>query len=145
MLIKKVWTPVNVQLLSYEEKGRIIGSSMFLKEKFLASAEFEKLKARLVADGDQQDKSPYNDLSAPTVGTSSIFTILSIAALEGRGACVIDIGGVFLNADMNTGLPVHMRLDRNMSRMMTKLAPEYEGYTGTKGYVVVRLDKALYG
>ena len=46
---------------------------------------------------------------------------------------------------MNTGLPVHMRLDRNMSRMMTKLAPGYERYTDAKGCVVVRLDEALYG
>ena len=102
MLTKKVWTPVNVKLLSYEEKGRIIRSSMFLKEKFLARREFDKLKARLVAGGDQQDKSLYDDLSAPTVGTSSVFTILSIAALDGRGACIIDMGGAFLNVDMNT-------------------------------------------
>ena len=37
VLTKKLWTPVNVKLLSYEEKGRIIKSSIFLKEKFLAS------------------------------------------------------------------------------------------------------------
>jgi hypothetical protein len=52
---------------------------MFLKEKYLATGEFEKLKARLVAGGDQQDKAMYDDLSAPTVSTSSVFTILSIA------------------------------------------------------------------
>jgi hypothetical protein len=46
---------------------------------------------------------------------------------------------------MNTGLTVHTRLDRNMSRMMTKLAPEYSEYVDDKGCVVVRLDKALYG
>ena len=74
-----------------------------------------------------------------------MFTILSIAAHENRGVAVIDIGGAFLNADMDTGLPVHMRLDRNMSGMMTKLAPEYERYADAKGCVVVKLDKALYG
>ena len=136
MLTKKVWTPVDVKLLPYEEKKRIIRSSMFLKEKFLASGEFEKLKARLVAGGDQQDKSLYDDLSAPTVGTSSVFTILSIAAHEKRKLSIIDITGAFLNADMDTGLPVHMRLDKNMSRMMMKLAPEYEQYIDAKGCVV---------
>jgi hypothetical protein len=35
---------------------------MFLKEKYLASGEFEKLKTRLVAGGDQQDKDMYDDL-----------------------------------------------------------------------------------
>ena len=145
MIAKNVWSPVNMKGLTNDEKHRIIRSSMFLKEKFLASSEFEKLKARLVAGGDQQDKSLYEDLSAPTVGTSSVFVLLSIAAHEGRAVSVIDISGAFLNADMNTGLTVHMRLDRNMTNMMIKLAPEYSEYVDNKGCVVVRLDKALYG
>ena len=144
MLTKKVWTPVDVKSLPYDEKKRIIRSSMFLKEKH-ASGEFEKLKARLVAGGDQQDESLYDDLSAPTVGTSSVFTILSIAAFENRKMSVIDITGAFLNAGMDTGLPVHMRLDSKMPRITMKLAPEYWQYTDAKGCIVVKLDKVLYG
>ena len=145
MLEKKVWTPVDIQRLPREEKARIIRSSMFLKEKFLASGEFEKLKARLVAGGDQQDKTLYDDLSAPTVGMSSVFTLLCIAAHEGRKITVIDISGAYLNADMNTGLAVHMRLDKNMTGMMVKLAPHYSKYTDDRECVVVKIDKALYG
>ena len=74
-----------------------------------------------------------------------MFTVLSIAAYENRGAAVIDIGGAFLNANMDTGLPVHMRLNKNMSGMMTRLAPEYEQYADAKDCVVVKLDKVLYG
>ena len=116
-----------------------------LKEKFLASGEFEKLKARLVAGGDQQDKTLYDDLSALTVGTSSVFTLLCIAAHEGRKITVIDISGAYLNADMNTELAVHMRFDKNMTGMMVKLAPHYSKYMDDRGCVVVKLDKALYG
>ena len=65
-----------------------------------------------------------------------MFTVLSIAADENRGAAVIDIGGAFLNANMDTGLPVHMRLDKNMSGMMTRLAPEYEQYVDAKACVM---------
>ena len=143
MIDKKVWEPVDVKGLSWEEKKRIIRSSMFLKEKFLASGEFEKLKARLVAGGDQQDRDLYDDLSAPTVATSSVFTLLSIAAHE--GIAVIDISGAFLNADVTTGLSVHMRLDRNMSGIMVRLSPPYAQFVDHKGCIVVRLDKALYG
>ena len=103
MLNKSVWTPIDVRRLTAEQRGRIIRSSMFLKEKFLATGEFEELKARLVAGGDQQDKNLYDDLSAPTVSTSAVFTVLSIAAHEGRRAAVVDIGGAFLNAQMKTG------------------------------------------
>ena len=58
---------------------------------------------------------------------------------------MIDISRTFLNAEMNTGLAVHMRLDPTMTRMMTKIAPEYSNFTDNKGCVVVQLDKALYG
>ena len=145
MIEKKVWTPVQVRKLSGEEKSRIIRSSMFLKEEFLASGEFEKLKARLVAGGDQQDKTLYDDLSAPTLGTSSVFTLLCIAAHEGRKVTVVDISGAYLSAEMNTGLTVHMRLDKNMTSIMVKLPPGYSKYVDNRGCVVVRLDKALYG
>ena len=39
----------------------IITSSMFLKKKFAADGKFGKLKVRLVAGGQQQDRSVYSD------------------------------------------------------------------------------------
>ena len=81
---------------------------MFLKEKYLQTGAFDKLKARLVAGGDQQNKNLYDDLSSPTVSTSVVFTVFVIAAHEGRRAAVVDIGGAYLNAYMNTGIEVHM-------------------------------------
>jgi hypothetical protein len=51
-----VWKAVHRSSLSAAANGAVIRSSMFLKEKFFPSGEFEKLKARLVAGGDQQDK-----------------------------------------------------------------------------------------
>jgi Reverse transcriptase (RNA-dependent DNA polymerase) len=145
MITKRVWTPIDGKRLTAEERSRVIRSSMFLKEKYLASGEFEKLKARLVAGGDQQDKLMYDDLSAPTVSTSSVFSILSIAAHKGRKAAVVDIGGAFLNAEMKTGVAVHKRLDRTMSELVTRLQPSYEKYQDGKGCIIVRLDRALYG
>ena len=66
---------------------------MFLKEKFLPTGEFEKLKARLVAGGDQQDKNLYDDLSSATVSTSAVLTVLAIAAHERRAVSVVAITG----------------------------------------------------
>ena len=74
-----------------------------------------------------------------------MFTLLSIAAHENRTITVIDISGAFLNADMDTGPAVHMRLDRNMSNIMIKLAPHYARYTDYNGCIVMKLDKQLYG
>lgn len=145
MINKRVWTPVDGKKLSAEQRSCIIRSSMFLKEKYLASGEFEKLKARLVAGGDQQDKDMYDDLSAPTVSTTAVFTILSIVAHEGRSAAVVDIGGAFLNAEMKTGVAVHMRLDSSMSSLLVRLQPSYRKYLDSKGCIVVLLNRALYG
>ena len=116
-----------------------------MKEKYLPSGDFEKLKAMLVAGGNQQDRDLHDDLSSPTVSTSVVMTVFTIAAHEKRSAAVVDIGGAFLNADMNTGVNVYMRLDNTMTKMIIKLDAKYSDYCDVKGNIVVRLDKALYG
>lgn len=145
MITKRVWTPVHLSSLSAEDRQGIIRSSMFIKEKFDSAGSFEKLKARLVAGGNQQDKTLYDDLAAPTVSTSSVFALLSIAAAEGRKIATLDIGGAFLNAAMTTGVQVHMRLDKTMTRMLAGIEASYEPFIDDRGSLVVRLDKALYG
>ncbi len=109
MKTKKVWHGVKRANLTAQQNGAVIPSSMFLKDKYLASGVFDKFKARLVAGGHRQDKTLYENLSFPTAALTSVFTTASIAAREGRKRVVIDIGGAFLNADMTpTGVDVHM-------------------------------------
>ena len=95
--------------------------------------------------GRQQDREMYDDLSAPTVSTSSVFSILAVAAHEGRHIAVTDIGGAFLHADMTTGVNVYMRLDRVMTDMLVSAERKYKPYVDDKGCLIVKLDKALYG
>lgn len=52
------------------------------------------------------------------MSTCAVLAVFSVAAHEQRNASVIDIGGAYLNADMSTGVDVHMRLDPTMSKMM---------------------------
>jgi hypothetical protein len=146
MVTKGVWHGVHTKHLTSKQRVAIIRSSMFLKDKWLPSGTFEKFKARLVAGGDQQDKSLYEDLSSPTAATSSVFAVAAIAAAEGRIVVATDIGGAFLNASMEpTGVKVHMRLDPAMAKMLVKIAPEYSPFLEPSGSMVVELDKALYG
>lgn len=67
---RRVFTPQDPKALTKAQLRKAIVSSMFLKEKFISTDEFEKLKARLVGGGHQQDKSEYGDISSPTVATS---------------------------------------------------------------------------
>ena len=93
MLDKRVWTPVLTRSLTQDQRKAVIRSSMFLKEKISPTGQFEKIKARLVAGGDQQDKSLYSNLSAATAATGSVSMVSAIAAREGRKVAVVDITG----------------------------------------------------
>ena len=150
MIDKKVWHPVNIGDLSHDVRKNIIRSSMFLKEKFDSTGKFEKLKARLVANGNMQDKTIYSDdMSSPTSALSSVFSIAAIAAHENRTVKTLDINGAYLNADMHkTGIDVYMRLDGKMVDILCELDSAYLPYVvkSDKGnYIVVNLDRALYG
>lgn len=146
MLDKGVWHGVHTHQLTRSQRCSIIRSSMFLKDKFLASGAFEKFKARLVAGGNGQDRTLYDNLSSATVATTSLLTVAAIAAAESRIAVVIDIGGAFLHADLApTGVDVFMRLDSTMAGMLVTLDPSYLSFVEDRGTIVVKLDKALYG
>jgi len=144
MVQKKVFTPVDISTLSSEQKQKAIRSSMFLKEKFTPTGEFLKLKSRLVAGGDQQDRALYDDVSSPTASTTSLFAVLTIAAAERRHVATMDIAGAYLNASMSS-VVVHMYLDPVLSSMLCELVPEYKIYLLKDGRLMVKLDKALYG
>jgi Reverse transcriptase (RNA-dependent DNA polymerase) len=142
---KRVWEPVSVKTLSISERKSVIRSSMFLKEKFSSTGEFQKLKARLVAGGHMQDRSIYseNDTEAPTASLQSVYMIASIAAHEGRNVVTADITGAYLNADMKKS--VYMRLEPKLAETLAALEPSYQEYINTDGTLVVKLLKALYG
>lgn len=105
----------------------IISSSLFLKEKFNPDGIFDKLKARLVAGGHLQNRELYkqNDISSPTVGTSSVMTVIAIAAKERRHVVSADIGVAYLNANLPKGKEILMRLSKENAAILVWLKPEY--------------------
>jgi histone deacetylase 1/2 len=145
MINKDVFIPVRITSLSSEERRRIIRSSIFLKEKFKANGTFDKLKARLVADGSMQERSVYatDELSSPTVATISVMCMLAIAAKERRSLSTVDIGSAYLNAEMDAD--VIMMLDTPLATIIVAIWPELLGYLDDRGRAYVRLKKALYG
>jgi len=145
MHLKGVWTPLDPKELKTRHPIKVIRSSMFLKEKFTPTGEFDKLKARLVAGGHMQDRSLYDDISSPTVATTSVFMIAAIASSEKRKVATVDIGGAYLNAPMKDS-EVLMKLDPTLSTYMTDLYPqEYKDKVDRNGTITVKLEKALYG
>jgi hypothetical protein len=141
---KAVGQPMKRNSLSYKELKSVIRSTVFLKEKYLSTGEFEKLKARIVAGGDQQDKSLYEDIGSPTVATPAVFMTAAIAAREKRHVATIDIGGAYLNADMGHH-NVYMLLDPFISAILKRIDAKYEEFVNEDGTIIVKLNKALYG
>lgn len=149
MIDKKVWHPLSFKDMTKQQRLSAIRAKMFVTEKFFPNGLFDKIKSRLVARGDMQDRSLYgeNDTSAPTAELSSVLSVAAIAACESRYVATCDIGGAFLNADMfkGSGRKVIVKLDKHVTQMLTKLKPDYESFVGDDGYLFVELDKAMYG
>lgn len=146
MLDLEVWTPIHPGSLSSHDLKNAIFSSMFLREKYLPNGNFDKLKARLVANGNQQDRRLYetSSVSSPAVALSSVFMGAGIAAAESRSVITLDITGAYLKVSM-TGNTVHVRLPAYVANVLCRMRPEYHDYRLRDGTIVVRLQKALYG
>jgi hypothetical protein len=117
---------------------------MFLKEKF-EDGTFVKLKVRLVADGQTQDRTLYSDYSSPTAKTRLVMTCLKIAAMKDWKCAKADVSGAYLCAKIDENEEVFLLLDRQMTCMVTKYMPELQKFVTTHGTMIVRVDRAMYG
>ena len=121
---------------------------MFLKAKHKPDGSFERLKARIVARGDRQNRTLYDeDLSAGTVSSMSVMAIAAIASHEERKVAVVDITGAFLHAEMDEENPVYVRIEPILAAILVKHYPEqFQGFIDPKTKsLLVKLLKALYG
>jgi hypothetical protein len=141
----KAFQPIHYDSLSPLQKANILPSMSFVKEKFLSTGEFDKIRARLVIGGDKQDRSLYPDTSSPTVSIESLFILCCIAAKEGRKTKTADIPSAFLNTPQPETSEVLVRLDKRASEAFSRLYPRYRPYIGMDGTAIVKLLKAVYG
>jgi hypothetical protein len=97
--VKHTWVPVHLRDQPVALRGTLIRSSLFFKEKYLSTGDFEKLKARLVAGGNMQDRSLYSDeeINSPTVHLSSVYLVAATAARERRTVKTMDVPSAFVS------------------------------------------------
>ena len=137
LLTKRVFHGVK---LPHGSGAKILRSSMFLKVKLKPNGDFDKLKARLVADGSSQDRNMYEDVSSPTISTTSLFVLAALAARDKQCIATFDIASAYLNADMR-GPSVFMRFDPEIATILKQLDPILPEYVTANGCLVVQLDK----
>lgn len=146
-IVKQAFIPLDPRTLTQKQLRSIIPSSLFLKEKFKPDGEFEKLKARLVAGGHKQHREEYapDEITSPTVSTTSVMTNIAIAGIESRFAKSVDIGTAYLNSDTPKDKLILMRINKLEAAILCSMIPTYTNYLREDGTMVVRLTKALYG
>jgi len=142
---KEALMPVRYEDIEFQHRKKIIRSHMFLKHKFDGLGWFEKMKARLVADGRCQKKEDLNIAPAPTASCEAIFSILKLICIEGRKVLVVDVGGAYLNAVIDDEY-LYMELTPQLTAIAVQIMPELEAYISKNSTkLIVRLGKALYG
>ena len=142
-----VFIPQKWDTLSPKRKRSCLKSFMFLKQKYTAAGVIDKLKARLVANGKQQNRDDYQiwETSSPTAALTSLFTVAAIAAAEHRHVFTADVKGAFLNGKMPDDKVVDMILDPQMSKILCDQRPEYLPFLRSDGCLIVNLARPLYG
>jgi hypothetical protein len=145
MLFKELKALHCVRRAAIKVGTKILKSHMFVVEKHLADGNFDKMKARLVADGRDQDAEMYPDKSSPTVAMHSMFTALGLASNKPWWIVFkIDIKGAFVQTPMK-GEPVYMRIDPKISQYVLNMFPELGDMLEGDGCLYTLLLKAMYG
>jgi hypothetical protein len=144
---KGVFVPLVWDTMSSKRQSRALRSFLFLKQKYTAAGVIDKLKARLVANGKQQDRSEYTDeeISAPTASVTSLYSVAAIAAAERRVVRTVDFKGAYLHGNMPEGTVIDMIIDPILSKVICDERPEYRTYLRKDGAMAVNLARPLYG
>ena len=131
--------------LSKTQRKKIIRAKVIITEKF-KNGVFERLKARLVALGNLQDKTEYTkaELSSPTPSSMIVLIQIALAAMKKKSVYSFDIGQAFLNSEMSEK-EVFIRLTADVAKIMTDINEEYRQFVNEDGTMIVQLNKALYG
>ena len=148
MLDKEFAEPILPDNTSPDMIKTAICSKMFVKQKLKPDGSVDKIKSRLVARGDMQDRAKYigEDLSATTADCLSVLTVLAIAAHEQRHVLSADVGGAYLNASLGKDSPkVIMKIDKRLSVILAEESNDYKNSVRPDGTILVKLKKCLYG
>lgn len=144
---RKVFHSIKLKDIPIEHRSKIIGSLLFLKDKYDANGTFIKVKARLAARGDQEFINIFNEsASSPTANFISILTALSFAASTKAKIEISDVPGAFLNAKLQDDNHIYMRLPKECIEIWCKISGQDKSDAiSHDGNLYVKLEMALYG
>jgi hypothetical protein len=105
----------------------------------------KRVKARVIADGCDQNTEMYPDKLSPMVAIHLVFTVLGMASKKHwHVVAKIDIEGAFVQTPMS-GPPIYMRLDPKVTEYTKELYPEFDEYRWLDDCLYTVILKAMYG
>ena len=145
MLDKRVMTAIHKNKIPKEFKNKIIPLHMFIKDKYTSDGKFDKIKARLVANGNMEDPGNLADLYSPTVNPITVLTLINIAAAERSHISSYDIKSAFLMKLISAEKSYYVKLPKMLVTIWVELCPSAEEYVDGEGNLYFKLNKYLYG
>ena len=132
--------------LTVKELYELVHTMLLLKEKFLPSGEFEKLKARLVALGNRMKEGTYGDTYSPTLSHATTMMLLCIGAEDNAEMEITDVPSAFVHTPRPKGSkPVRVVLKDIAAQEWVKARPQDAQYMTKEGHIIVELTNFLYG
>jgi hypothetical protein len=124
---------------------KVLGSHLFMVEKFMADGQHDKFKSRLVSHGNEQDSTLYPDRSSPMMAMHTIMTVLMVAACNSNCHMEkLDVKDAFIQTEMK-GTPVYIKCRGKLKGLILETYPKYGKYVGADRVLYCKLKKALYG
>jgi hypothetical protein len=146
MLSYKVGHYVHFKDIPHEERGNILHSFMFLKEKEKPDGSYDKTKARMVGNGATQKEHMYDLISSSTVALSTVFLLFNLASHDKAFMASYDVKGAFLNARFGPKDPAHyLRVNKQVTEIWVDMDPSARPFVDSRGELMLRLDKFIYG
>jgi len=147
MIDTQAWEPILFKDIPKSHANKILNTFLILKEKTDSDGNYLTTKARLVINGAREfnlfDKI---DKFAPNVSQFSVYVILSLSCIFNLHLATVDIKGAFLNANLPDHVQVYVRLNKDISKVLTDNYPmKYNNYISHNTNIYVKLHKTIYG
>jgi len=135
-----------IRLSDITKRGNIVATFMFIKHKTKPNGDYDKTKARLVANGAKQKKHLYDLISSSTVNLPSVFLLFNIACSRRLRIVAYDVKGAFLHARFSENdEPIYIKIPKDVAAEWIKFDPSAAEYLTDKGDLYLLLLRYIYG
>jgi len=136
-------------LLEQIPKGAHIGYIMSKFVEKLKHGVYDRCKGRLLFGGNEY-KDEYDlrwdEISARTISSNSLFTIIAIMAFLGMSIGTMDFTAAFLNAKLPLKDQCYAKLSKSDSKILIEVNPsKWKPFLNKDGHIYVKVTGALYG